>query len=55
MVGDRFVLAHSKFECLAQAPPLAIFGYGERTLPKIETVRRWREDYPWEFARWGLL
>lgn len=54
--GDRFVLKRSTFECLPQSPVKAIFGRGTlMRLPTIETVERWREDYPWELNRWGLL
>jgi hypothetical protein len=53
VVGDRFVLAHNRFRCETQNPLL--FGYGETSLPTVKTVVQWRGDYPWEFARWGLL
>jgi hypothetical protein len=55
VVGDRFALARSKFECLSQNPIRALFENGETTLPTVKTVRQWREDHPWEFAHWGLL
>jgi hypothetical protein len=54
VLGDRFVLARSKFVCKTQNP-LLLFSKGETTLPTVKTVVQWREDYPWEFTRWGLL
>jgi hypothetical protein len=55
IVGEQFAIARSKFECLSQDPLKELFSTGTRNLPTVQTVREWREDYPWEFARWGLL
>ena len=56
IVDGQFELARSEFECQQQALLFHVTGENIFTaLPRVETIRLWRADYPWEFARWGLI